>query len=308
MVRWWHGGGRDVPAYTGIFLGPSGERTGPRLLPGSNQEHLGRGLGERSPGRGTLSGARDPGDDRTQVPGGLHLGRRGGKEMAEGKYQRVDGVRDYPCLGRPKAPAVFLRRTAKVPPAGVGFREEGDPSSRGIIWPSGGGSKGYLCASVVWRPAVGSAGARGHPPARQAGGTGPSRPFPDGPWELDGALCYHRTLSRGTQRPGGVSDGWPLGLSPGGLDGCEETRTDSGRGGSDGRTGGAPGLERTSPVRSDKYRGLAYSAAVNSQWDGAGGPGMERRPIPVVWPGSPGPSHLLWWMSGKNFNQSRPWL
>ena len=30
-------------------------------------------------------GARDAGGDRTQVPGVLHRGQRGGKELAEGK-------------------------------------------------------------------------------------------------------------------------------------------------------------------------------------------------------------------------------
>ena len=91
---------------------------------------------------------------------------------------------------------------------------------------------------------------------------------------LDGVLCYHRTLSRGTQGPGGFPDGGPLGLPPGESDGSEETRTDSSGGGSDGHTVGGPGLTRTSPATSNKDRGLAYSAAVHIQWHGAGGPGM----------------------------------
>ena len=72
--------------------------------------------------------------------------------MAEGKNTRVDGVRKNPFRGRPKSPAVFLCRTAKVPPAGVGFHAEGDPGSWRCLWPSGGGAKGYLRSGVVPRP------------------------------------------------------------------------------------------------------------------------------------------------------------
>ena len=53
--------------------------------------------------------------------GGIHRRRRGGKELAEVKDSRLDGVREYPCRGFPKAPSVCLRRTTKVPPTGVGF-------------------------------------------------------------------------------------------------------------------------------------------------------------------------------------------
>ena len=49
-------------------------------------EHIGCGPGERSPGRGELSGAQDPVGDGTQVPVGLHRRQRGGKELAERKY------------------------------------------------------------------------------------------------------------------------------------------------------------------------------------------------------------------------------
>ena len=63
--------------------------------------------------------------------------------------------------------------------------------------------------------------------------------------------------------------------------------------GPDGRTGGGPGLARTSPAMSGKERGLAYSDAVHSQQDGAGGPRMEQCPLSAVWPEAPGPSHVL---------------
>ena len=74
----------------------------------------------------------------------------------------MEGVREYPFRGCPKSPTVCLRRTAKVPPTGVGFRAEGDPGSWGLIWPSGGGTKADFRASVVWNPAGGSAGVTVH--------------------------------------------------------------------------------------------------------------------------------------------------
>ena len=97
----------------------------------------------------------------------------------------------------------------------------------------------------------------------------------------------HRTLSHGTQGLGGVPDGGPLGLPPGGLDGSQDTRTAAGRGGSDGRTGVVPGLTSMSTAMSEKDRGLDDSAAVHSQRDRYGGTGMAERPIPEVWHRAP---------------------
>ena len=114
----------------------------------------------------------------------------------------------------------------------------------------------------------------GHPPVSQTGGIGPSRPLLEGPLELDVFLCHHRTPSLGTQGPCGVPYGGPLGLPPGRMDGGLVQRTEAIRGGSDNRTGGGAGLTRTLTATSDKDRGLAYSAAVHSQWGGTGGTGM----------------------------------
>ena len=94
-------------------------------------------------------------------------------------------------------------------------------------------------------------------------------------------------------RPFYIPNSGPLGLPPGGSDGREETRTDSVRGGTEGRTGGGPGISCTLPVTSGKDQGLDCSAAVHSQWDRDGGPGMAQRPLPTVWNGAPRPSHAL---------------
>ena len=103
------------------FRGPPGAGTGPRLLPGYDQEHLGLGPREYSPGRGSLSGASNLGGDGTPVPEGLHWGQRGIRELVGGKDKRVDGVCGYPLWGFPKTPAVCLRRTGEVTTTGVGI-------------------------------------------------------------------------------------------------------------------------------------------------------------------------------------------
>ena len=61
--------------FRSLIVGPNpvyshSEGTIPRILPGADQEHLGHGPGERSPGRGALSGDWDQGDEGTQVPRG----------------------------------------------------------------------------------------------------------------------------------------------------------------------------------------------------------------------------------------------
>ena len=48
----------------------------------------------------------------------------------------------------------------------------------------------------------------------------------------------------------------------------------TGRSGVDGGTGGAPGPAGTSNAMGGKERGLAHGAAVHSQWNRAGGPGV----------------------------------
>ena len=39
-----------------------------------------------------------------------------------------------------------------------------------------------------------------------------------------------------------------------------------------------------------------------------GGTGISRRPLPVVWPQTPGPTNTLWWLPGQVLHQSHPWL
>ena len=168
----------------------------------------------------------------------------------------------------------------------MGFCAEGDPRNRGSIRPGRGGPPGDLCPGTLQRIEGGSAWSQEHPPAGEAGGPGPARPTPDGPWELDGVLCNHSTLSRGSQGPSGIPDGRPLGLPPGGSDGCAVTGGETIRGGADSGTGGVPGTAGTSYATSGKDWGLAHGAAVHSQRDGARWPGMTRRPLPEVWPGS----------------------
>ena len=77
-----------------------------------------------------------------------------------------------------------------------------------------------------------------------------------------------------TQGPGGVTDGVPLGLRPGRTESGSVKRTAASGGGTDGHTGGGPGLTHTLTATSDKDRGQADSAAVHIKWEGAGCTGM----------------------------------
>ena len=85
---------------------PAGAETGPRLLPGADQEHLGCGPRERSPGRGALLGTWDLSGYGAPLRGGVHWGPGGRWELIGGENKRVDGVCGNPCQGRSKAPAV----------------------------------------------------------------------------------------------------------------------------------------------------------------------------------------------------------
>ena len=71
LVCRWRWGGRhlkgDMETHGQIY----GERATTRLLPGSNQEHLGRVSPERPAGGGLLLGLRNPYRDREPLPRGL---------------------------------------------------------------------------------------------------------------------------------------------------------------------------------------------------------------------------------------------
>ena len=70
---------------------------------------------------------------------------------------------------------------------------------------------------------------------------------------------------RSTQGRGGVPDGIPLGLSPGGLDSGSATESTAGRGGTDGNTGRGHGPKCMSTATGNKDQGVADSAAVHSK-------------------------------------------
>ena len=82
------GVGGKFPKNHGLLQGPSGEGTGPGLLPVADQKHFGCGPGECSRGRVALSGAGDP---------RIHCGKRGRGKVVGGENQRVDGVSGDPC-------------------------------------------------------------------------------------------------------------------------------------------------------------------------------------------------------------------
>ena len=84
---------------------------------------------------------------------------------------------------------------------------------------------------------------------------------------VDGVLCHHRTPGYSTKVSSEVTDGQPLGLSPGGLDGGLATESTAGGGGTGGYTSKVPGPKRMLTAMGDKDRGLADGAAVHSKRD-----------------------------------------
>ena len=69
-------------------------------------------------------------------------------------------------------------------------------------------------------------------------------------------------------------DGQSHGLSKGGTAGRAAPGGETGGSGVDGVTGGVPGPGGTLNATSGKEQGLAHGAAVHSQWDRAGVPGV----------------------------------
>ena len=74
---------------------PAKIKTGPRILPRADQEHLGRGPREHSPVKGALSGDGDPFGDGSPLPGGVP-----DNTGARGKFQHIlEHFRDLQAQG-----------------------------------------------------------------------------------------------------------------------------------------------------------------------------------------------------------------
>ena len=121
-----------------------GKRATTRLLPGSNQEHLGRVSPERPAGGGLLLGLRNPYRDRETLPRGL-LGVQGGSgSLAEREGVRMVGFSGHLGQGGVSAPADRIRSPVEVPTTGVGLRETCNPGHRDGLPGSRGCATGHL--------------------------------------------------------------------------------------------------------------------------------------------------------------------
>ena len=79
----------------------------------------------------------------------MNQGQGGKGDIIGGKNQRVDGVSEEPRRGRPKSPAVCLRRTTEFTLTGVGVFAADEPGSRRRLWTGGDGAEVDFHAGVV---------------------------------------------------------------------------------------------------------------------------------------------------------------
>ena len=101
--------------------------------------------------------------------------------MAGRESRGMGGVRGDPSGGFLQAPTVRLCWNGEVTTAGVGICAAGHPWNRQRLQHSRESAAGYFLAGNIRGTKGGSTGARGHPPASETGGTGPSRTNTDGP-------------------------------------------------------------------------------------------------------------------------------
>ena len=130
-------------------------------------------------------------------------------------------------------------------PTGVGICVAGQPWHRRRLHHGRESAMEDFLSGSLWGIRRVSTRERGHLPASETGGTGPSRPKTDGPWKLYGTLCHHRTPHRGSQGLGGITYGRPLGLPPRGTDGSLEAEHTACRGGPGGDHFRGPSPRRT---------------------------------------------------------------
>ena len=81
------------------------------------------------------------------------------------------------------------------------------PSHWGPLQTIGTGAEGRFHSGPIPGHQRGNTRKGSHPSVCETGGTGPPRPEKNGPWELDGVLCYHRRSCHSAQRPEGFTNG-----------------------------------------------------------------------------------------------------
>ena len=103
------------------------------LLPGSNQEYLGRSPAECVQSRGILPGNGGDGGHWEFLPWLIHHRPGGNGHLDRREGAGIGRVDDYIVGCVPQVPAVQLHCTAEVTPTGVGLRAVGHPRHTGRI-------------------------------------------------------------------------------------------------------------------------------------------------------------------------------
>ena len=278
------------------------------ILPGTNQECLGRSPVEHGQIRVIIPGNGYDSGHWESLPWKLHQWTGGRDHLVGREGVGARRVVKETVGGVPQAPTVCLLLTSEVNPTGVGICKAVHPRHRGRLCTSREGPQGHVYAETLPGHRVGNYSTGVQPPASKTGRSGPPGPDKDGPWELDGVLCYHRTSSRSVQGTEGVYDGIPRQIYVRGEvrgDGAKRNVVDRGTGGD---PGGCLCPSHTPLAVGDEDGGMADGAAVNSKWDETGCAGMARWPLPEILPRDPRPLQVLWLLQRRLINTQYPWL
>ena len=135
------------------------------LLPGSNQEYLGRIPVEHGQRRGISLGNGFESGQGEWLLWSFHR-QPGGRDNLVGREgARVDRVSKEAIRGGPQEPKVCLQRTAEVTPTRVGINAEGHPIHMRRLWTSRDVPLGHVHPGPLPGRRRGNHRARGHPPA-----------------------------------------------------------------------------------------------------------------------------------------------
>ena len=135
-------GGRQIRGNTTPPWLPDGARSPTRLIPGTNQEHLGCVYPKRTVVRGLLLGVRVTYCDRDIIPWGVIWDGDSAGTVAGGEVWYMTWLGSQCVWGGASAPIDRKHCPAEVSPAGVGLRAARHPSHRygvlgGGVWDVG---------------------------------------------------------------------------------------------------------------------------------------------------------------------------
>ena len=205
-----------------------------RLLPGSDQERLGRVSPERTTGRGLIQEIQASYCDGEPLTQGICGVKGGAGLLAGGEGGRLAGLSGHLGWGGASAPADRIRRTAEVPPTVVGLHAMRPSGHRNGLSGGKGWVAGHLPTGPLSGGHVSDTQEGDHRSAGQTDWDRPPQPNSDIRSKLDGALRHHGTPGRGTPWDGQIQVRRPC-PPDGGGEGGDPTATCRGDGDRSGR-------------------------------------------------------------------------